>query len=271
MNQTPPNWETYLHETAAGLLYPPTPDVASAVRRHLADSAVRQSRLLRRRLAWALLILALAGSALAVPQVRATLRQWLRIGTVQITLNEPTSAAQMPASAVPIADQTPATTVSVAPILPTSLRDFGSATTLAQAQQTVAFTITLPSEPADLGEPAYVLLPEPTGHIVVLIWLAPQRTDTISLSLHILDADVWARKMLVNTDQASATTVNGNPALWLDSDHEIYLFNPNTGAEYTEPRLVQGHTLLWAANGLTYRLETSADFAQARRIAESVR
>lgn len=77
--------------------------------------------------------------------------------------------------------------------------------------------------------------------------------------------------MLVNTDQASATTINGNPALWLDSDHESFLFNPNTGVQYTASRIVQGHTLLWAANGLTYRLETSADFDQARQIAESLR
>jgi len=104
---------------------------------------------------------------------------------------------------------------------------------------------------------------------VVLVWLDPQRTDQVSLSLHILDSESWAQKML--HAQPESVSVNGAAGLWIPDEHEIFLFNPATGTRYATPRLVTGHTLLWAADGLTYRLETGAARADALRLAESLR
>lgn len=264
-HQFPPAWEDQLAATARAFAYPPTPNIALAVRERLA--AQPRPRLPGRRLAWAMIVLLVLTGLLSVPQVRAKVRQWLRIGTVQITLIEPTPTSVEPQNA---ASQTATPGIGPTPTLPARLQGLQGETTLEQAQRTLPFTLALPTEPADLGPPDRVFLPEPSGHVAVLVWVDPQATDQITLSLHILDSEAWVQKM-VNANQVNRTNVHGQPAIWLRSTHDLYFFNPDTGRDYAQSQVVTGNVLIWAERGLTYRLETSGSLAQAQRIAESLR
>jgi len=266
MNEQPGRWEDQLRETARAFAYPPTPDLAPALRRRLAASGRPVPARRLPRWGWVVLILLLLSGLLAVPQVRARLQEWLRIGSVQIsviTATPPAATQGVPAAAAPQI-QTPPTAT---PARPLALLSAGAETTLEAARQSLPFTIPLPAGPP--GPPDHVFLPEPTGHAVVLVWLDPRQTDQISLSLHILDSEVWAQKMLHGLPDS--ITVNGAAGVWIVDEHEIYLFDPRTGTRYTTPSLVTGNTLLWAADGLTYRLETGLGRDKAVRLAESLR
>ena len=64
------------------------------------------------------------------------------------------------------------------------------------------------------------------------------------------------------------TQVNGNPAVWVDSDYLLIMRNGDTAFS----RLIdQGHTLIWTDGEMTYRLEIDVDLDSALRIAESIR
>src|SRR5262245_24724647 len=82
--------EASLREQAAAFEYPPTPDVAGAVRQRLAAES-RRPRWPTAQLAWAMLtILFVLSLLLAVPQVRAGLLEFLQIGVVRIFPVAPT-------------------------------------------------------------------------------------------------------------------------------------------------------------------------------------
>jgi hypothetical protein len=64
------------------------------------------------------------------------------------------------------------------------------------------------------------------------------------------------------------TTVNGRPALWVDSP---YLLVTGSG-DTSMTRLVEdGHTLIWTEGNRTYRLETTLGLDEARRVAEGMK
>lgn len=77
-------WEERVHDTARTFRYPPTPDIASGVRRRLAAGATRGSST-KQRLIWAgVIVLIILAIVLGVPPVRAAVFQALRIGNVRI-------------------------------------------------------------------------------------------------------------------------------------------------------------------------------------------
>jgi hypothetical protein len=251
-------WEAQLQATASAFAYPITPDIAGAV------AAPRSpARGPGRLWSWALLVLLLIGRFLAVPQVRARLIDGLRIGSVRISLVEPTPTAQQSASGPATPGDAPTST------LPPRLRQLRGETTLAEAKRSLPFPITLPTIPSTLGAPDRVFMPAPSGHVAVLVWLDPQATEAITLSLHILDSAAWAQKM-AHRDDIEPSSVNGRPAIWLRGQHELYFYDPNSDFVYLEPQLVSGNVLIWTTDELTYRLETSGDLEAARRIAESI-
>src|SRR5262249_46761510 len=102
--------------------YPPTPDIATAVRGRLNRGAQPARALPTRRLLWvALIVLLILGGLLAVPQVRAAILEWLQIGGVRIFVTEPT------ATSTPTGAFTPAPTQTLIP----SLSSLAGRTTLA--------------------------------------------------------------------------------------------------------------------------------------------
>jgi hypothetical protein len=264
-------WEARLREAARTFPYPPTPDIASTVRAKLTEEirlkSGRRISWASRRLVWAALILILVlGGLLAVPQVRAALVEYLQIGAVRIFLVEPTSTPT-PSPATP-ASASPATaTPRPTPTPLASLLDLAGATTLAEAQAQVDFPIRLPAYPADLGPPDKVFLQDFGGPAVVLVWLEANQPERVRLSLHQLGPGTFAEKG--HPGLVQETTVNGRAAIWAEGPY-VLQFQRGHQVEYDFRRLVEGRVLIWAEEGITYRLESDLPLEEAVRVAESL-
>ena len=247
---------------AAALAYPPTPDVAGRVRARLQTRAPA-ARPDRRRLALAgLALVAACLGALAVPQVRAALVDFIQIGVVRIFVVPPTATptpTPPPTGTIPPA---PAPTPTILP----SLLDLAGRTTLADARQRSGFSIPLPTYPAGLGQPDYVFLQQMDKPMVVLVWIDPAQPARVRLSLHIISPGSFAVAKVEPT-VIQTTTVNGQAAVWAEGPYLLRLTNEN----YDVRRLINGHVLIWESDGITYRIETDESLSEAIKIAESLK
>lgn len=264
-------WEARLRVTASALPYPPTPDVAGAVRRRLAERrpvAAPRSLVVRRpRLAWAIAVVVLIAAALlAVPEVRAGLIRFLQIGAVRIFLVAPSPTPTATPAPTSIGTPFPPTaTPRPTPTLIASLTDLAGETTLENAQTRAGFPIPLPAYPSDLGPPARVFLQDLGGPMVVLVWLDPDQPNRVRLSLHLLACERCATK--TEPTVIETTSVNGQPAVWAEGPYLLQLANGDTVIR----RLIEGHVLIWTDGPITYRLETDLTVEEAVRIAESLK
>jgi hypothetical protein len=248
-------WEAHLTESARHFPYPPTPDLALAVRECLAPTP-RVPTARRRQLGWAaLLLLALLIGLMAVPGVRAAVLRALRLGAVEIIL-EPTATATQAAQTPTPGPPTPTTLVSVL--------DLAGETTLEQAQAQVGFPIRLPAYPPDLGAPDGVYVQDLGGPVVVLVWLDPTRPDRVRLSLQQLGRGALVWKL--EPEALQETHVNGQRAIWTDGP---YMLETRRG-DLESRRIVEGHVLVWTDGEMTYRLETDLSLDEAVKIAESL-
>lgn len=235
------DWETRVQNVAKTFPYPPTPDIAARLRqrqrRRLGGLRVAQ-------VAVALLIV-LAALLLAVPDIRAGVIAFFRIGAVEVQVT----------TATPLAQFRPENN------LPPSVLSFPGATTLEDARQHFPYPLTLPTA---LGVPDRVYLIQAVQPIVVLAWLQP--SGGVDVSLHLLPPGVYALKMYEG--ELEETQLDGVRALWLPNPH-IYMLQTNR--DHFERRDVLAHALVWEAdNGITYRLETDRPLDDALRIAESI-
>lgn len=259
-----PRWEEQLQTIAHTFPYPPTPDLAGAVQRHLTQQPSGRwpitvsSRFLRPAWVALLALLLLLAGLLAVPPVRAALQEWLQIGAVRIWLVEPTATPTLqPKTPTPRPPPTPIA----------SLFDLAGATTLADAQKKAGFPLRLPSYPTTLGQPDGVFYQEIGGPAVILVWVDPVQPQRAKLSLHILGPNTFVEKG--NATRLAATTVNGKSAYWTEGPYML-VYRRGSGTDFDIRRLVAGHVLIWTEGELTYRLETDDSMAEAVRIAESL-
>ncbi len=247
--------EAQLRNAAAALAYPPTPDVAANMRRRLR----RDVPVERLRLAWAaLVVIAVLVGLLAAPQVRAGLLEVLQIGVVRIFLVPPT------VTATPTGTMT--LTPQATPTLLPSLLDLAGETTLAEARQQMSFDVLLPAYPADLGLPDHVYAQNLDGPAMVLVWLDRDRPGRIRLSIHEFGQGSIIEKKFPPTVIAT-TTVGGQPAVWVEGPYVVEL----KSGVWDVRRLVEGHALIWASQGMTYRIETDLSLEEAVKIAESLK
>jgi len=138
-------------------------------------------------------------------------------------------------------------------------------TTLADAQAGLPFSIRLPGYPADLGTPERVFLQE-DGEMVILVWTDPDDPEKVLLSLH----EIAAGNIIVSKFQPvviQETQVNGQYAVWAVGPYMVQL----ESGSYAFRRTVEGNTLIWEEDGITYRLETDLTLEESIRIAESLR
>jgi hypothetical protein len=252
-----------LRDEARAFVYPPTPDLAA---RGL-PAPVAPGPLLRRYARLALAAALLLVALLAVPEVRGAALRLLQVGVVRVRV-EPAP----PPTALPLAHTVvpPAST----PAPQTSTGDLGLAgeTTLAEASRRVSFPVRLPTIPADLGPPDYVFLQDLDGAALVLVWLDPASPERPLLSLHTLSSEAFALKMIYGeeTERLAETEVSGEAALWVRGPHLLQV-GRGGNVDLAPVRIVSGNTLIWTADGLTYRLECDLPLEEALRVAESLR
>jgi hypothetical protein len=263
-----------LKEAARQFQYPPTPDVTGVVLKRLDSGSRLQARM---RSAWvitSLLVLMLV-ILFAVPGVRAEIVRFFQVGVVRIfpaiatpaplpslpqTPTTATPAAILPTTATPRADDTP-----YGPAHEVTIADMAGETTLEAAQARVSFPIRLPVFPADLGAPERVFLQE-DGLMVILVWSDPADPQKARLSLH----EIGPGSILVGKFEPRViqeTQVNGRYAVWVEGPYLVRL----TSGSIEFRRTVEGNTLIWEVQGITYRLETDLTLEEAVQIAESLK
>jgi hypothetical protein len=241
-------WEMRVQKISREFEFPVTPNLAKQVQRQL--NPAPRSLILGR--AVGLILVLLLAIMVAVPEIRASVLEFLSIGAMQFINTTNSSLSPSPA---PTAGPTPS--------LP--LLEFGRVVSLEEAQAEVAYPIPLPIEPYELGNPDLVYLQESQMPVVVLIWDKPVSLDTPQLMLYIFDSSDTFFKFA--PDEPQFTTVNENRAVWLTSPH-LMEYMEQSGELIS--REVVGSVLIWEQDGLTYRLEGSLRLEQAVQIAEAL-
>ncbi len=239
--------EHKIQEWAAAFEYPPTPNIAGKIRPLLAHPAKKAAQP-RRRLAWALVLLLLAASLLAVPSVRAALVQILRAGGITIFVGEEAAVDEIP------------------PLLSEQLPAFTQPITLAEAVARFP-DLQLPTE---LPPPDDVLLHEEPvwDTAVIFLWRDEANPQQIGLSLYQINVAQYAYK---GSEMLEMTEVNGNQAFWLIGPHYFRLQDSALQNGAVEEWLfVEGNVLIWWEGSITYRLEGADSLEEALQIAESL-
>ena len=266
-----------LQREARQFEFPPTPDIAGAVRGRLEERPVPARRILTPARALLVLTLAAAAVLLAVPSARATVFEALQVGVVRILLGEP-EAEQVAATATSTSgefDAGPTTAGgepgdgSFSPPItqvpqPSELDQLAGETSLEEAHRLAGFDIRLPAYPPDLGAPDRVFY-QPMGPTLILVWADPGGLNRPRLSLFILGETVLLDK--AEPSVLERTEVGGEEAYWAEGPYMLAIRGER---ELVLRYLVQGHVLIWAEGGLTYRLESGLPLEEALRIAESL-
>ncbi len=269
-----------LREIASQFRYPPTPDVTGEVMKHLENGSRPRAKMRSTWVVTSLLVLLLV-VLFAVPDVRAEIVHFFQVGVVRILPATPTQPVEVPLpqipmtatpmailpfTATPLSTTTPpGTQIQYEPPYSISMAGLAGETTLADTQNSLAFKIRLPEYPADLGTPDRVFLQE-DGQMVILVWIDPNDSQKALLSLYeIGPGSVIIQKFEPRVIQE--TQVNGQYAVWVQGPYMLQL----TNGMYDFRRLVEGNTLIWEEDKITYRLESNQTLEDTIKIAESLK
>jgi hypothetical protein len=252
--------EAALRDVGRHLAWPPTPDLAPAVRLQVergAEVAPLPRRHVRRGLilAAAALFVVLAGTLALSPGLRAAILRFVTLPGVTIEVDETAPPEMTPPA------------VDAEPFL-------GRRVALDEARREVSFPVGIPKA---LGEPDEVYLlgggaralvtlayrdasgvpadPE-TSYAVLLTQLEGQPTESL-----IKKTDLEARVVPVD--------VNGEQGYFVQGEHLVYVQAPGANPVPDEPRIA-GNTLLWTRGPITLRLEADVPLEQALDIARTV-
>lgn len=253
--------EAALRDVGRHLAWPPTPDLAPAVRLQVergADVATLPRRPVRRAvvLAAAALFVVLAGTLALSPGLRAAILRFFTLPGVTIEVDETAPPEVTP----PVDDAEPF---------------LGRRVALDEARREVSFPVAVPGalgEPDEVyllggGERALVTLayrdapevpvdPE-TGYAVLLTQLEGRPTENL-----IKKTDLEATVVPVN--------VNGEQGYFVQGEHLVFVQAPGDDPIPDESRIA-GNTLLWTRGPVTLRLEADVPFNRALDIARTVR
>ena len=235
------HWQEQVRQMAVSFKYPPTPDVATAVRQRLAKN--KPARTYQLRPAWVLiglLVLLLIGS-LTVPQVRAAVLRIFRIGAIiifeQDVVQEPTTSAP---DRLPLAGET----------------------TLVAVQAQTQMPLFVPEGWRLPDRVFYQVYDWPS--VVVFVWSEPSSAEAVQLSLYHIEASNFAYKQ---AESIQETTVQGQRAIWMEGGHWLQLQDSSVQSWH----FVEGNVLIWWSEaGLTMRLETGLTLAETKAMAESL-
>jgi hypothetical protein len=244
----PPELERALRELEPD--WPPTPDLAAAVRARIARAPAR--RRLRLHPAWvaaAVGLLIVAGVA-ATPSARSSVLRWLG-------LEHEVKVRRAPPGATP------------PPARRGAQLGLGAPVTLAQARRAVGFAIPVP---ATLGPPEAVYLADGRVSLVYRPRAGIPRSRISGAGLLVMAVRGSAVPLIQKTVGAGTRvehlTVAGAPALWLDHAHGFAYATPGGGGTF-EPQRLADRTLLVDHFGVLLRVEGRISRARAVAIAQS--
>ena len=227
-----PELDAVLRELGRDVEFPPTPDLASAVRRRIGER-----RSWRRPAAIALAVLVIViGAALAVPAARTALLDWLGLHGVHIVRVE-----QLP-------------TVPVNGDL-----DLGRPVTLVEARRRAPWLLV----PAEAPDRVYFNTNLPGGK-VSLLWGTPTK---VRLLLTEFSGQAYIEK-LIEPDANVEPVEIGDQGVWLEEPH-VFAFRDRDGLFRASTARLAGKTLLWQHGEVTLRLEGELSKEEALRIARS--
>jgi len=238
--------ERELRSLQASVEFPPTPDLAPAVRRRIAGPFPAAAR---RRRSWALaavaLLLTALGATLAVPSARTALFEWLGIGGVSVTRVETAPTAPLEADL-----------------------GLGERVSLDQARERVEFPLALPRVEGH-GRPDEIAVAT-LAHGVQVAFLWRGSDGAIELLLTRAGGSFhgeFARKLAGPATTIEQVSVNGRPALWLAGEPHAFAYVAPDGTLVEETLRLAANTLLWERGSTTYRLEGDLTREEALRIA----
>jgi hypothetical protein len=249
--------------------YPPTPDLASAVRgrllvaprprRWFADLVWAERRAFAVAIAALTLLVALVSVLAFSPDVRTAIADRLGLHGLRITTEQ--------------------VTVTPAPSPVGEYLRLGNRVTLEEAQRRVPFPIRLPDADG-LGAPdeIYISYP-PVGGQVALIYTPrpglPAAANTgVGLLITEFKGDLEGgtfTKGVGGNTSLMPVTVNGTQGYWIEGEPHVFFYTDSTGIVYGETVRLVGKALVWEQDGVTLRLEADVSKEEALRIAESLR
>jgi hypothetical protein len=219
-----------LRQLGREIEFPPTPDIASAVRGRL-----ERPRLSLRPVAIALAVVVVAiGAVLAVPPARTAILDWLGLRGVSIVH----------------VDKLPATP-SARPL------ELGRRVSLDEARARAPWLL-VPDDAPDL---AYM-----RGDRVSLLWGTP---TSVRLLLSEFRGRAYIEKLLGPGTDVEPVTVRGEEGAWLEGP-QVVMFRDPVGSIHDNPAWLAGNTLLWQHGDLVLRLEGDISKDEALRIARTV-
>ena len=269
--------EQALRDLGAHVAFPPTPDLASAVSRRIADQSQGGWRgLVARWPATGLAGWAPAGLAVRRSVVLAILALLLLVGAA-IGLGLGLRGLRI----IPVSTLPPTSTPSVVPGggLGSGL-GLGEMSTLETARSAVPFAIRLPTT-RGFGTPDAVYVGrEPGGARVELVYreragLPGAGSSGVGLLVTQFRGqtnETLMEKMLGPGTQLELVQVDGLRGYWISGRPHVLLYRrPGSGdIDEVASRLV-GNALIWERDGVVYRIEGALARADAIRIAESLR
>lgn len=275
--------ELLLDDLATRISFPPTPEIAAAVRQELAarPSAPRSAEPRRgwwpaildwlrpdraggwRRLAAtaAIAVVLVVGLLALIPGTRDTVAGWFGVRGIRIVFEEETP--------------TPAATPVGTGLL------LGEPLSLEEAQAQVDFPIVVPSLP-NIGTPDEIYLRmRPEGGMVSFLYRPrPGLPDAAGSGVGLLliqfeapsDA-IWGAKNVTDSNDVDHVYIGRLDGLWIGGTHQLLIYPDPVGALRTgsQPQSrTSANVLLWQRGPVTYRLESSMSRTEMIAIAESL-
>ena len=234
--------ELALNQVGRELDYPETPDLTAAVRQRLAEG--RRVRSWRRPLVVALAVVAVAvAAAMAVPQARSEILDWLGIGAVNIRYVEGLPEVGLATGDLGVGDKL----------------------SLDEARRRVRFPVRVPTLERLRDPNVYYAEPLPTGQ-VSFVYGSLEKPQLLITQVAALGA---IEKLLHTATRVERVSTDDATGVWIEGERHV-LFYP--GADREEPFRLVGNTLVLERNdGVTVRIEADISKEEALRIARSMR
>jgi hypothetical protein len=226
--------ETALRQLGGEVAFPPTPDLASAMREHLE----RPPRFWRRPLAIALAVVVVGAIAavFAVPQSRSAILDWLGLRNVSVVR------------------------VEKLPAVPAQGRlDLGRQVPLDEAERRASWLLVPDSEP----DSVWVNKSLPGGK-VSLLWGTP---SNVRLLLTEFAGRSYIEKVIDGDTQVERVKI-GDAGAWFQGPH-VVMFQDRDGTFRESHAHLAGNTLVWQVGEVTLRLEGRLTKDEALRIART--